>query len=132
MVEQLLKSCRGYVESKDNEYSQTPLLWAAENGHVTVVGLLLKEADIEALNKRGRTTLYLAIKRRHSAVAQLLVDREFNVEAKDSLRRTALHRAVELGHEEVVRLLLKGCRRCSGRPKGGMGAVVQQLLERNA
>jgi ankyrin repeat protein len=50
VVEQLLKSCRGYVESKDNEYGQTPLLWAAENGHVTVMGLLLKETDIEALN----------------------------------------------------------------------------------
>lgn len=40
---------------------------------MTVV-CLLKEVDIEALNKRGRTALYLATKRRHSAVTRLLVE----------------------------------------------------------
>jgi ankyrin repeat protein len=74
VIEQLVKSCRDHVESKDNEHGQTPLLWAAENGHETVLALLLKEADIETLNKRGRTALYLATKREHSAVTRLLVE----------------------------------------------------------
>ena len=41
------------MQGLHNEYDQTPLLYAAEDGHVTVV-CLLKEVDIEALNKRGR------------------------------------------------------------------------------
>lgn len=31
------------LNSKDTKYRQTPLLWAAENGHDSVVKLLLKE-----------------------------------------------------------------------------------------
>jgi ankyrin repeat protein len=58
----------------DNEYDQTPLLWAAGNGHVAVVGLLLKRGEIETLNKGERTSLYLAIKEKYSAMARLLVE----------------------------------------------------------
>ena len=37
------------LESKDSEYSQTPLSWAAEYGHEAVVKLLLeKGADLES------------------------------------------------------------------------------------
>ena len=37
------------VESKDTDYGQTPLSWAAENGHEAVVKLLLeKGADVES------------------------------------------------------------------------------------
>jgi ankyrin repeat protein len=31
------------LKSKDNKYNRTPLSWAAENGHETVVKLLLEK-----------------------------------------------------------------------------------------
>ena len=40
------------LESKDREYSRTPLSWAAENGHEAVVKLLLeKGADLESKDR---------------------------------------------------------------------------------
>ena len=42
------------VESKD-QYGQTPLSWAAENGHEAVVKLLLeKGADVESKDRLAR------------------------------------------------------------------------------
>ena len=44
---------------KDNEYSQTPLLWAAVNGHKAVVKLLLEtyKADVDVKDNDGLTLL---------------------------------------------------------------------------
>ena len=40
------------MESKDRHYGQTPLWWAAENGHEAVVKLLLeKGADVESKDR---------------------------------------------------------------------------------
>src|SRR5205814_439592 len=43
------------VESKDSDFGQTPLSWAAENGHEAVVKLLLeKGAQLESKDFYGR------------------------------------------------------------------------------
>ena len=42
-------------------YGRTPILWAAENGHADVVGLLMElGADIQKEDNYGRTPLHSA------------------------------------------------------------------------
>ncbi|KAE8139806.1 ankyrin repeat-containing domain protein [Aspergillus pseudotamarii] len=57
-IVKLLLENKADIESKDDEYGQTPLSWAAENGREEVVRLLLEnKADIESKDKSGRTPL---------------------------------------------------------------------------
>jgi ankyrin repeat domain-containing protein 50 len=62
------------VNSKDNEYSQTPLSWAAEKGHEAVVKLLLAtgKADVDSKDRDGQTPLSWAAQKGHEAVVKLL------------------------------------------------------------
>ena len=61
------------LESEDKDYGQTPLWWAAENGHEAVVKLLReKGAELESKDKNGRTPLWWAARNGHEAVVKLL------------------------------------------------------------
>jgi len=63
------------IESKDSQYSQTPLSWAARNGHEAVVKLLLdKGTNLEPKdNQFGRMPLSWAAENGHEAVVKLLL-----------------------------------------------------------
>ncbi|KAI8710370.1 hypothetical protein NCS52_01582000 [Fusarium sp. LHS14.1] len=95
------------IDAKDS-YGQTPLSWAAENGHEAVVRLLLdRGAHIEVADKMwGRTPLSWAAEVGHEAIVRLLLDRGADTEATDEDGLTPLLLAVENGHEAIVRLLL--------------------------
>ena len=96
------------LESKDLEYSQTPLSWAAENGHEAVVKLLLeKGADLESKDRYSQTPLSWAAKNGHEAVVKLLLEKGADLESKDENSRTPLSWAAEDGHEAVIKLLLE-------------------------
>ncbi|KAJ4168311.1 hypothetical protein NW754_013645 [Fusarium falciforme] len=101
------------VESGHNIDSQTPLLWAAMNGHEAVARLLLeKGADLEVKDRNGYTLLMLAALKGHEAVARLLLERGADLEAKIGNGNTPLMLATYNGHEAVARLLLeKGARK---------------------
>ena len=65
-------------------YGQTPLSWAAQNGHEAVVKLLLeKGADVESKSSNGRTPLSWAAENGHEAVVKLLLEKGADVESKD-------------------------------------------------
>jgi ankyrin repeat protein len=61
------------VDSKDN-FGQTPLSWAARNGHETIVKLLFKtgKIDVDSKNGSGQTPLSRAAEKGHEAVVKLL------------------------------------------------------------
>jgi hypothetical protein len=91
----LLKN-RHDLDYKDT-YGQTPLSWAARNGHEEVVELLLeKGAELESY---GRTPLSWAAWNGHEAVVE-------GAEL-ESYSRTPLSWAARNGHKAVVELLLE-------------------------
>jgi len=88
----------------------TPLVWAARNGHEQVVEILLKQGDISP-GKRGRngeTPLWWAAFNGQEGMANLLLERgEANPGMPDNNGRTPLHAAAYNGHEGVVKILLE-------------------------
>jgi len=108
---ELVKQDDVMADSKDDMYGQTPLSWAAENGHEAVVKLLVERGDVNADSKDncGRTPLSWAARNGHEAVVKLLVERDdVKADLKDNkYGQTPLLWAAENGHEAVVKLLVK-------------------------
>ncbi|KAI3326496.1 hypothetical protein HD806DRAFT_551522 [Xylariaceae sp. AK1471] len=75
VVATMLRDC--YADVRDND-GQTPLLWAAWNGHEAVVRLLLatKGVNPDIRVKYGRTPLWWAARHGHEAVVKLLLATE--------------------------------------------------------
>lgn len=94
------------IHARDSQ-GNSPLIWAARNGHGLVVQLLLdKGADIGAENHEGVTALYWASNNGHSATVDLLLKNRANCKPRDKVGWTSLHRAAFNGHTGVVRTLL--------------------------
>lgn len=101
---------RNYVEAdlRDN-YGQTPLSRAAEEGHWDVVELLLARNDVEvnSRDENGWTPLSWAAEQGHQAVVKLLLAyNKIEADSRDIHGRTPLSRAADQGHPAVVELLL--------------------------
>ncbi|EXL39950.1 hypothetical protein FOCG_17452 [Fusarium oxysporum f. sp. radicis-lycopersici 26381] len=112
VIVKLLLDKDAKIEAKDSEHGQTPLSWAAREGHEAIVKLLLeKDADIEANDDEGYTPLSWAAAFGQVAVVNLLLEKGANIEAKDNRGRTPLQAATEYGHEAVVTLLLEAGQR---------------------
>ena len=96
------------IDSKDR-YGRTPLWWAIENRHETIVKLLLNtgKVDVNSVDQYGRTPLFWATGRRDNAIVQLLLDTgKVNIDSKDQYGRTPLSRAAQEGHNTIVKILL--------------------------
>lgn len=58
-----------------DSYNQTPLSWAARDGHDSVVKLLLETGKVDADSKDidyGQTPLLWAAEKRHDSIVKLL------------------------------------------------------------
>ena len=89
------------------KYGLTALMFAAREGHIDIVRLLLdRGANINAINDYERTALMWAANTGHTDVVRLLLDRGANINAVDGDGDTALMSASESGHTYTVRLLL--------------------------
>jgi Ankyrin repeats (3 copies)/Ankyrin repeats (many copies) len=89
-----------------SENGQTPLHFAAENGHRDVAELLLaNKAEVNARDTFRKTPLHYAAENGHKDVAELLLANKADVNAKESLGETPLNEAVLWHHADVAELL---------------------------
>ncbi|CAH9120861.1 unnamed protein product [Cuscuta epithymum] len=104
------KSLKDFL-SKQNQEGETALYVAAENGHTSVVGELLKHLDLETasvVSNNGYDAFHVAAKQGHLEVLKELLNVFPNlVMTTDSTNSTALHTAAGQGHFEVLSLLLE-------------------------
>ena len=93
--------------SLQDQYGRTALMWAARNGHDTVIPLLLEaDAEIDAQSNNGETPLILASYNGKEAAVRELLKGNPNLDLKDDDGKTALDWAREKNHQSIVNLLV--------------------------
>lgn len=99
---------RGHDPAAVDSDNQTPLMWAIDNGHDTMVKLFLtKELDVNRFDKLKRTSLHHAASIGNIASIHLLMQRHATIEARDSQGKTPFLAAVSNGKMAAVESLLE-------------------------
>ncbi|MHC4439981.1 MAG: ankyrin repeat domain-containing protein [Planctomycetota bacterium] len=62
--------------------------------------------DINSKNRMGWTLLHIAINKKHTEIAQLLIDKGADVNIKDNRARSPVHLAVQTGQKAIVEALI--------------------------
>ncbi|KIW15313.1 hypothetical protein PV08_05358 [Exophiala spinifera] len=97
------------VNSKDDRYKGTPLMWAAEYGHEGVVKLLIanNEIDIDSENSQRRTPLSFAAELGHENVVKILLESgKVSADGRSNHGRTPFSYAASRGNVRIAELLL--------------------------
>jgi ankyrin repeat protein len=92
----------------DDAEAHTAMHYAAMNGNLTIIAILLKaKAKLDPKDKLGNTPLHLAADRGQAEAAQLLLDAGAAVDAENRDGMTPLMLAAARGNVEIVQALLK-------------------------
>lgn len=105
VVEKLLESRANLHETFHDKYQVLHI--ASECGHDRiVVRLLLAGANIDSVCEKGETALLKAIKRKHSKVAEILIDRNAKIHIPRKDGRTAFLIGAENGCLSILKNIL--------------------------
>ncbi|XP_048251276.1 inversin-like [Haliotis rufescens] len=90
------------------QFSRTPVMWAAVEGHRDVVELLESEgADVSLVDEDGYNILHFACIRGHLETVEFVLSlNEVDINRRGEGSKTPVMRAAELGHREVAGLLV--------------------------
>lgn len=108
IVQMLLATGEVDINGRDGEHKETPLIWAAKNGHTAIVKLLLDAgADVNVKEQElGETALTLAIENGHETIVQALLDRGADVHQRDFSGHTPLFTTTWQNGGTMMKLLL--------------------------
>ncbi|KAL6834212.1 ankyrin repeat-containing domain protein [Trichoderma sp. SZMC 28015] len=108
IVQMLLATGKADINGRDGEHKETPLIWAAKNGHKAIVELLLDAgADINAKEQKlGETALTLAMEGGHETTVQALLDKGADVHQRDFSGHTPLFTTTWQNGGTMMKLLL--------------------------
>jgi ankyrin repeat protein len=127
-----------------DEYGCRPLGWAAANGDIDIVRLLLERgASIDCANKFGETPLAIAVGHGKLDVACLLIEKDADINYKDRNENTPLMHCAFYNKTEAVCLLLEKGAKIDLQNNWGYTAlreaiwrgnqqVIQLLIEKGA
>jgi ankyrin repeat protein len=108
IVEYFLKDLKMhfFLEHQDNEMN-TPLHLASENGHLSIVNILLYYGiELNTKNKNNKSALELSCRRGFFEVSKILISRYSEIKNEDKMVDDPLLVASHEGAHEVVKLLL--------------------------
>ncbi|KAK3361560.1 ankyrin repeat-containing domain protein [Lasiosphaeria ovina] len=118
-----------YRRDLKNYQGRTPLSWAAEEGRLSILELLIQGgANINVIDEWGGAPLVRALQNRHEAVARLLIDKGADVNARDSDGSTALIYALRNDYEAVAQLLIDKGADVNARGNDGSTALISASI----
>jgi ankyrin repeat protein len=99
----------GRVDAEVADVMQTPLIWAARKGWLSIARLLVEKgrADVHVPSISGLTALMVACSRGHAEVVTFLLEKGADPGMLCSKGKTALMYAAEHGHMRCVHRLLE-------------------------
>ncbi len=104
-----------------NAQDESPLMYAALNGHLALAKkLIAKDADV---NKTGWTPLHYAATNGHVDIMRLLLDNNAFVDAESPNGTTPLMMAAQYGNGAAVKLLLDEGAQAMQKNKQGLSAL---------
>lgn len=109
----MLKVCEQLIarDADVNKTGWTPLHYAATNGHLAIISLLLENhAYIDAASPNGTTPLMMAARYGSSAAVKLLLDEGADPSVKNVNGLTALNFAQQASRPDAIDILTKSLR----------------------
>lgn len=140
-----LLSLGGKADPEDGN-GRTPLSWAIEEGHETIVRMLIERGNVnpDSVGECGRTPLSRAAQGGHKTIVRTLLERDnVNPDSVDTFGRTPLSWAAERGWGFTTKMLLErddvnpdsvdldGRTPLSWAAERGQGFTAKLLLERS-